>query len=372
MPKKKIKVGVIFGGRSGEHEVSLVSAESIIKSLDSKKFRVIPIGITKEGKWLATGNPLKALKLGKSREITEVAEPIINPSRKGFLRTVKGTIISPDVLFPVLHGSYGEDGIIQGVFEMANIPYVGSGVLGSALGMDKVVQKQLFHETGLSIVDFFYFNKNEWEEDRGNILRRIEKKIKYPLFVKPTNLGSSVGISKVKNKKELTKGIKSALKYDCKVIVERGLENIREIECSVLGNEEPQASLPGEIITSGEFYDYNAKYIDGFSEVIVPAKLTPSLLNKLQNFSLRAFKLLNLEGLARIDFFVTKKIGKIYINEVNTMPGFTSISMYPKLWEASGLPYKELLSRLIKLATEKHKEKINLLNSFVPKSDWYK
>ncbi len=374
---KKLKIGIIFGGRSGEHEVSLVSAESVIKAIDKKKYQIVPIGITKEGKWLATGDPMKALKTGKSKGITQEVETIINPTKKGFLRTAKGTIISIDVVFPVLHGTYGEDGAIQGLFEMANIPYVGSRVLGSAVGMDKVIQKQILRDSGLPIVDFDYFYKFEWEEGSTNILRRIEKQFKYPLFVKPANMGSSVGISKAKNKKSLTKSIKEAFKYDTKIIVEKALEEVREIECSILGNNHPEASLPGEVVASGEFYDYNAKYIDGKSKTVIPAKLSPSLIDKIQDFSIKTFQILNLCGMARIDFFIAKpslisKTAKIYINEVNTIPGFTAISMYPKLWEASGMPYKDLINKLVRLSTEKHREKMNLLNSFIPKSDWYK
>ena len=374
---KKIKIGVIFGGRSGEHEVSLVSAASVIKVLDKDKYQVVPIGITKEGKWLATGDPMKALKSGKSRGITQEAETIINPAKKGFLRTAKGTLVSVDVVFPVLHGTYGEDGAIQGLLEMANIPYIGSRVLGSSIGMDKVIQKQLLENEDLPIVKYISFCKHEWEEGSANILRRIEKELKYPLFVKPANMGSSVGISKAKNRKGLVKAIKEALKYDSKILVEKGLENIREIECGVLGNYHPEASLPGEVIASGEFYDYNAKYVDGKTETIIPAKLSPALIDRIQDLSIKTFKILNLCGMSRVDFFMTKpgrlhKPAKIYINEVNTIPGFTAISMYPKLWEASSLPYRELLNKLVRLAFEKHKEKMNLLNSYIPKADWYK
>lgn len=377
--KKKIKIGVIFGGRSGEHEVSLVSGESVLKNLDRSKFQPVPIGITKEGKWLATGDPLKAIKTGKSRGITQEVEPVVNPTRKGFLRKRNGSIISVDVVFPVLHGTYGEDGAIQGLFEMANIPYVGAGVLGSSIGMDKVIQKQIFNDNNLSLVKYYHFLKHEWGDNSENILRYIEKEIKYPSFVKPANLGSSVGISKAKDKKSLIKAIRNALKYDRKVIVEEALEKIKEIECGVLGNDHPEASLPGEIISSGEFYDYNAKYINNKSDLIIPSDLPLDLTDKIQNLAIRAFQTLDLCGMARVDFFLVPKIFgdkrrsyKIYLNEVNTIPGFTQISMYPKLWEATGLPYTELLTRLIKLAIEKHEEKMNALNSFIPKVWWYK
>ena len=306
--KKKIKIGVIFGGRSGEHEVSLVSGEAVLKNLDRSKFQPVPIGITKEGKWLATGDPLKALKTGKSRGITQEVEPVINPTCKGFLRKKNGRIISSDVVFPVLHGTYGEDGTIQGLFEMANIPYVGAGVLGSSVGMDKVTQKQIFSDNNLPIVKYCHFLKYEWGESSKDILRHIEKEIKYPCFVKPANLGSSVGISKAKDKKSLIKAIRNALKYDRKIIVEEGLEKIKEIECGVLGNDHPEASLPGEIISSGEFYDYNAKYIDNKSELIIPSDLPPDLMDKIQNLAIKAFQALDLCGMARVDFFLVPKI----------------------------------------------------------------
>jgi D-alanine-D-alanine ligase len=378
---KKLKIGVIFGGRSGEHEVSLVSATSIIKALNKKKYEVIPIGIDKNGQWLASGDPLRALK-ERNLKLTKLVTPIINPKNKKFIRVgdlpslklrQAGREIKIDVVFPVLHGTYGEDGTIQGLFEMANIAYVGCGVLGSALGMDKVVQKQIFEQTGLPVVKYVWFLnwRQEKREKRKEILRHIEQKLKYPLFVKPANLGSSVGISKAHNRKKLVKAINLAAGFDRKVIVEEGVNNAREIECGVLGNDNPQTSVLGEIIPSNEFYDYNSKYVDGQSEAIIPAKLSPQISAKIKDLALKAFKSLDLAGMARIDFLVEKNTNKIFINEPNTIPGFTSISMYPKLWEASGLSYEKLLDNLVKLAIERHKAKNQLRLSYEIKNKWY-
>jgi D-alanine-D-alanine ligase len=378
---KKLKIGVIFGGRSGEHEVSLVSATSIIKALNKKKYEVIPIGIDKNGQWLASGDPLRALK-ERNLKLTKLVTPIINPKNKKFIRVgdlpslklrQAGREIKIDVVFPVLHGTYGEDGTIQGLFEMANIAYVGCGVLGSALGMDKVVQKQIFEQAGLLVVKYVWFLnwRQETRDKRQEILRHIEQKLKYSLFVKPANLGSSVGISKAHNRKELIKAINLAAGFDRKVIVEEGVNNAREIECGVLGNDNPRASVLGEIIPSNEFYDYNSKYVDGQSEAIIPAKLSPQISAKIKDLALKAFKSLDLAGMARIDFLVEKNTNKIFINEPNTIPGFTSISMYPKLWEASGLSYEKLLDNLVKLAIERHKAKNQLRLSYEIKNKWY-
>jgi len=366
---KRIKVGVIFGGRSGEHEVSLVSATSVMKALNRKKYQVVPIGITKDGKWLTTGNPMKALKQD-GLSLSKIVQPVADPTAPGFLR-LNNKYIKLDVVIPVLHGTFGEDGTIQGLFELASLPYVGAGVIGSSVGMDKVISKQLFKDIGLKIVKDLVFFKSEWLENKGPILRRLEKELKYPMFVKPVNLGSSVGISKAHNRKELVKGINEAVKFDRKIIVEQGLENIREIECAVLGNDKPKASVLGEIIASNEFYDYDAKYVDGKSESVIPAKLAVSLIKKIQKMAVEAFRVLDLCGMARVDFMVTRN-NSIYINEVNTIPGFTSISMYPKLWQASGLTYSKLLDQLIKLALQKNHEKNKLNTSFTPKKDWHK
>lgn len=381
MAKKKIKVGVVFGGRSGEHEVSIVSAQSVMKALDKKKYEVIPIGITKEGKWIAGSEAVKFLKEGiKKLPFKSVLPP--DPTEKGLVKvrdrglvpvsSQKPTITSIDVIFPVIHGTYGEDGKLQGLLEMANIAYVGANVLGSALGMDKIVQKQVFKQAGLPIVKYDWFLTKDWKRNKKNIIRRLERELKYPMFTKPANSGSSVGIGKCHNQKELILGINDAIKYDRKIIVEQGIENIHEIEVSVLGNDNPKASVPGEIIASNEFYDYDAKYIDDKSQAIIPAELPHKVIREIQRIAVAAFKALDLCGMARVDFFVARGRSKVYLSEVNTIPGFTSISMYPKLWEASGLSYSELLDKLIELAIKRHQEKNSLATSYQPKEDWYK
>lgn len=376
MSKKKIKVGVIFGGRSGEHEVSLVSAESVMNALDKKKYDVVPIGITKRGEWVAGKSKLLELfKQGKIKKGSRLPPEILT---------------KVDVVFPVLHGTYGEDGTIQGLFEMLNIPYVGAGVLGSSVGMDKVVQKQLCEQAKLPIVKYIWFNAGDilrrpsgvdkispykaTRERRSliHVLRHIEKSLKYPYFIKPANMGSSVGISKTKNRRELIVGINLAARYDSKILVEQAVPNVREIECSVLGNDEPVASLPGEIISSGEFYDYDAKYIDGRSRSIIPAKLSSKMIVAVRELARRVFLITNCSGMARVDFLLDNKRRKIYVNEINTIPGFTSISMYPKLWEASGLSYPNLLDALINLAIQRFKEKQKLQLAYEPKKKWYR
>jgi len=379
--KKKIKIGVIFGGRSGEHEVSIVSAQSVMKALNKAKYEVIPIGITKEGKWIAGPKAVEFLKEGlkklpfksvlapdpTERQLVSVKEKNLVPAGSAAFGPTK-----VDVIFPVMHGTYGEDGKLQGLLEMANIAYVGAGVLGSALGMDKIAQKQIFAQQGLSIVKYDFFLSKEWQENKNKIIKRLEKNLKYPMFVKPANTGSSVGVGKCYNRQELIACIKDASQYDLKIIVEQGIENISEIEVAVLGNNKPKASVPGEIVPSNEFYDYDAKYVDGKSQAIIPAKLPVKIIKEIQELAKRAFLSLDLAGMARIDFFVVKKTKKIYLNEVNTLPGFTAISMYPQLWQASGLSYSELLSKLIDLALERFNEKNELSTSYQPKQDWYK
>lgn len=357
MPKK-IKIAVIFGGRSGEHEVSLVSAESVMKALNRKKYDVIQIGITKTGEWVTEKKDLLELfKQGKIKKGSRLPPEILT---------------KVDVVFPVLHGTYGEDGTIQGLFEMINIPYVGAGVLGSAVGMDKVVQKQVCEQAKLPIVKYIWFLEKEWRVNHTNILRHIEKTLKYPAFVKPANMGSSVGITKVHNKNKLIAGINLATKYDKKILVEQAVKNAREIECSVLGNDEPIASMPGEIISSGEFYDYDAKYVDGQSRSIIPAKLSKKLMEDIRKMACQVFRVTNCLGMARVDFLLDDKRGKIYVNEINTIPGFTSISMYPKLWHASGLSYSDLLDSLIVLAIERFKEKQKIQSGYKPRKEWYR
>ncbi|MBS1789868.1 MAG: D-alanine--D-alanine ligase [Acidobacteria bacterium] len=365
----KLRVGVIFGGRSGEHEVSLRSAESIINALDREKYEIVPIAITKSGKWLASSEATNLLPSAVMESANQHVAIFGDPTERGLARfggegkTDKRDKL--DVVFPVLHGTYGEDGTIQGLLEMADVPYVGCGVLGSAAGMDKVVMKRLFREAGLPIVEFTYFLRSQWEADPLLVEMRIAAEIGFPCFVKPANLGSSVGISKATDAKSLNEAIALAAKYDRKIVVERGVD-AREIEVSVLGNDQPVASLPGEIVPqTAEFYDYQAKYIsaDG-ARLEIPAKLSKEQTEEIQQLAVRAFQAIDGAGLGRVDFFLEKQTGKLLLNEINTMPGFTSISMYPKLWEVSGLGYSQLIDRLIELAFERHREKSRNVTSF--------
>lgn len=319
MTKKKLKIGILFGGKSAEHDVSLVSAKNIIKALDKNKYQIFPIKISRNGKF-----NFDALR-------------------------------KMDVIFPVLHGPYGEDGSMQGLLKILNLPFVGPSVLGSALGMDKDVMKKLFKEAGIPIGKFITIYAGEKIS-----FQKVKKALGLPIFVKPANMGSSVGISKVKNEKEWGKALKDAFKYDTKIVVEEMIYG-REIECSVLGNKKPMASIPGEIIANQEFYSYNAKYIDTGSVAEIPAKLPINVKRKIQELAIKVFQTLNCEGMGRVDFFV-KKNGKVIVNEINTIPGFTAISMYPKLWEASGLPIKKLLDRLIDLAIERFERESQLKN----------
>ncbi len=374
MMERKIRVGVIFGGRSGEHEVSLVSATSVINALDKEKYDVVPIGITQEGRWLSSAQGLKLLKEKTGIEQAPECFLVPEPNRQALVEAGNGEMQSApiDVMFPVVHGTYGEDGTLQGLLELANIPYVGAGVLASAVGMDKIVQKQIFQQQKLPVPKYVWFHSSVCREHPERVAASVAKHLKYPVFVKPANTGSSVGISKAHNRKELLEALKLAVDYDRKVIIEQGINDIREIECSVLGNDEPVASVPGEIVPSNEFYDYNAKYVDGKSQAIIPAKLPKRVAEEVRRIALQAYKALDIAGMSRVDFLVTRKTNKIYLNEVNTIPGFTSISMYPKLWEASGIGYKELLDRLIELALERHRAKNSLHTVYKPDRDWYK
>jgi D-alanine-D-alanine ligase len=369
----RLRIGVLFGGRSAEHEVSLVSATGVMRALDPRKYVVVPIGIAPNGRWLTGPRALKLLKDGAS--LGSVPEHLLLPDpRKRGLEPVNGASGRKpiDVLFPVLHGTFGEDGTVQGLFELADIPYVGAGVLGSAVGMDKVVQKQLLRQAGIPVSTAIWFTSHEYRTDRANCLAAIEGSLKYPMFVKPPNAGSSVGISKAHNRKELLKAIRLAMQYDRKVLVEQAVPHAREIEVSVLGNDDVIASVPGEIIPSNEFYDYDAKYVDGKSRAEIPAKLNASTVRKVRELAIRAFKALDGAGMARVDFLVNGRTNAIYLNEINTIPGFTPISMYPKLWQASGLSYPRLLDRLIALAIERHRETRKLKTTFRPKKDWYR
>jgi D-alanine-D-alanine ligase len=365
--KKKIRVGLVFGGRSGEHEVSLASATSVMANLDSETYEVVPIGITREGSWLLGTDPPTllatetqvgedAMNAEQTTAVTFTGDPSLRrliPMQGNEPLGEKGAL---DVVFPVLHGTYGEDGTLQGMLEMANVPYVGCGVLGAALGMDKEKMKMIFQALGLPVVGYLVYRRSLWERSPETIMDVVEQRLSYPCFVKPVNLGSSVGISKAHDRGELEQAIELAAEFDSKIIIERGI-NCRELECAVLGNDEPIASVVGEVIASNEFYDYNAKYLDNMSQVVIPANIPHAVADEVRRQSVSAFLALDLNGLARVDFFLDKISGQVYINEVNTMPGFTQISMYPKLWEASGLPYAELLNRLIELAIERYEDK---------------
>ena len=388
---EKIRVGILFGGRSGEHEVSLLSAASVLNAIDKEKYEVVPIGITKDGRWLTAehaenlltgklvleprnlraGDPettSPAAVLARGEAVVVPPEPVHRHSGlvpfqtdAGLMRRASDRAINVDVIFPVLHGTFGEDGTIQGLLELADIPYVGAGVLGSAAGMDKDIMKSLFIAAGIPIVKHVTLLRGAWEKDPKKVQKLIESKLTYPVFVKPANLGSSVGISKAHNRKELGPAIEEAEKFDRKIVIEQGAggkkEKAREIECSVLGNDEPVASVPGEIVPGKEFYDYTAKYVDEGSQLIIPAKLTKAETKRVQELAVTAFQAVDCSGLARVDFLMDPKTGKIFLNEINTMPGFTSISMYPKLWAASGLAYADLIDRLIQLGIERHEDK---------------
>ena len=394
---KKLRVGILFGGRSGEHEVSLLSAASVLNAIDKDKYEVVPIGITKDGRWLTAGDAENLLQgklvlearqlragdpettpaaavLARGESVVVPPEPVHRQSGlvpfqtdAALTRRASDRAINVDVIFPVLHGTFGEDGTIQGLLELADLAYVGAGVLGSAAGMDKDIMKSLFIAAGLPIVKHVTILRSAWESDRKSTQKLIEKKLKYPVFVKPANLGSSVGISKAHDRKELGPAIEEAAKFDRKIVIEQGVGGnkgkAREIECSVLGNNNPAASVPGEIVPGKEFYDYTAKYLDEGSQLIIPAKLSKAQAKTVQELAVKAFQAVDCSGLARVDFLMEpggssgKSGGKIYLNEINTMPGFTSISMYPKLWAASGLGYADLIDRLIQLALERHTDK---------------
>ncbi len=385
-PKKKVRVGILFGGRSGEHEVSLLSAASILNAIDRTKYEVIPIGITKQGQWLTsteaqhllTGNTKPAPVLLKTPQAKTQTKSIdLSASADVALQNTalaqqNGSLAqSLDVIFPVLHGTFGEDGTIQGLFELADIAYVGSGVLGSATGMDKSAMKQLFAAAGLPQTPHVNLLRSEWKADPKRCTKLIEKNLTYPVFVKPANLGSSVGISKVHDRSELAPAMDLAASFDRKLIIEQGVggpgAKPRELEVAVLGNDSPEASVVGEIVPGAEFYDYNAKYHSAASLPIIPAVLSESESRQIRKMAIAAFRACDCAGLARVDFLMEPAVKarknkkpkptRIYLNEINTMPGFTSISMYPKLWEATGVPYKQLIDRLITLAAERHHEK---------------
>lgn len=353
----KLRVGVIFGGKSGEHEVSVASAASIFKHLDPGRYEAIPIRIDKGGRWLLAGAVPTAISAGEVIEQGQTdALTTLEPSA-----AVSGSGV--DVIFPVLHGPYGEDGTVQGLLELASIPYVGAGVLGSAVGMDKAVMKTLFAARGLPVGRWIEIRAYDWERNAPAIAGRVESTLGYPVFVKPANLGSSVGISKAKTDAGFAEAMALALQFDRKIVVEAAVPNAREIEVAVLGNDTPEASVPGEIVPAGEFYDYAAKYLDEGSQALIPAPLTDPQTEEFRRLALEAFRAVDGAGMARVDFLMARDTGEIVLNEVNTIPGFTTISMYPKMWEASGLAYPALLDRLIQLALERHGEKQKLRTS---------
>ncbi len=369
---KKIRVGVIFGGRSGEHEVSIRSARSVIEYLDKGKYEVVPIAITQEGKWLSPVESIALLPASTSKRFSNTIKQsekqdvaiIGDPSHKGLvsLNNEGGNYSSRaiDILFPVLHGTLGEDGTIQGLFEMANVPYVGCGVLASSCGMDKVTMKVLFKEAGLPICKYVWFLRNDWEINRNKVIKRIQNELGFSCFVKPANLGSSVGVSKATDKKTLIEAIDLAARYDRRIIVEEGLD-AREIESAVLGNDQPEASFPGEYIIHDEakkFLDFTEKYSGtGNNAFVVPAPISKSLIKKIQKLAVVAFKVIDGAGLARVDFFLRRDNGELLINEINTLPGLTDVSGYPKMWEASGKDFSVVLDKLIELAIDRHKDK---------------
>jgi D-alanine-D-alanine ligase len=390
---KRLRVGVIYGGRSGEHEVSLASAAAVFAHLDRQRYEPVPIRIEKDGRWALVERAPTAMSAAEvieharleagrapraAREVHLMARPSEEPllaidrphDRKAGLAHGNadgdGTVVQSmglDVVFPVLHGPYGEDGTVQGLLELANLPYVGCGVLASAVGMDKAMMKVVFAQHGLAQVDYAVVLSSDWARNRAAVRDGLLARFPMPLFVKPANLGSSVGISKVRDAAELDAAMDLAAGFDRKIVVEAGVANAREIECAVLGNDAPDASIAGEIVPSREFYDYEAKYIDDGSKTIIPADLSPGQLAEVQRLSKAAFLAIDGAGLARVDFLLSRDDGRLYLNEVNTLPGFTTISMYSKLWEASGVSYPALIDRLIALALERHAAKQQLRTS---------
>lgn len=364
-PKRNL--ALIFGGRSGEHEVSLMSARSVLSVLDRARYEVIEVGITHDGAWLTGQNALAAFEQGKTETLLP-ASLLPDPSRPGLLvsagQNKAGIVLPVDIFFPVLHGTYGEDGTIQGLFELADVAYVGAGVTGSAVGMDKGVFKSVMLANMVPVVESTVVLRSEIEQDLEGVTRRAEKIGPYPLFIKPANLGSSVGITKCRTRSDISEGLLEAARYDRRVLVERGVPNPREIEISVLGNDHPEASAPGEVIPGADFYSYDAKYILETSELRIPASLSAAQELQIKELAIRAFKAVDCCGMARVDFLLDPKSGEIYLNEINTIPGFTKISMYPKLWEASGLPYAALVDRLIELALERKAETDRTVHQF--------
>jgi D-alanine-D-alanine ligase len=362
----KLRVGVLFGGQSGEHEVSLISARAVIDGLDREKYEVVPIGITKAGRWLTGANSLAALEALADQQLlpggpasgappaatAQPATTLAAPPQQFSLLDAQDTL---DVVFPVLHGPMGEDGTIQGLLELAGLPYVGCGVLASAVGMDKAMMKAAFAAAGLPLLPWLLIRRVDQRQAEPQTLDQIEAALRYPMFVKPANMGSSVGITKAIDRATLRQGLAEAAGYDRRIVVEQGID-AREIEVSVLGNDDVAASIPGEVVPSKDWYDYQAKYLGGESRILIPAPIAPALADQVRDMAIRAFKAINGNGLARVDFLLDRATEQLYLNEANTMPGFTPISMYAKMWDASGLDYRALLDRLIDLAFERHNE----------------
>ena len=377
---KKLRVGVIYGGRSGEHEVSIASAAAVVKNLDKQRYEAIPIRIEKDGRWViadrlpASASAAEVIEQGRGHAAQRLsrggreAHLLAHPGDEQIMTIDRGntpaiTGLALDIVFPVLHGPYGEDGTVQGLLELASVPYVGAGVLASALGMDKAVSKLAFAARGLPQTKYLVVLRKEWMAAPAKVTVDVSAELGYPVFVKPANLGSSVGISKVKNEGELARAIDTAAEFDRKVVIEAAVPNAREIEIAVLGNDSPEVSVPGEVIPSREFYDYEAKYLDDHSRIIIPAELTTDVAAEVKRLAVEAFRALDCAGMARVDFLLDGRTGRLYINEINTIPGFTTISMYSKMWAASGVSYPELLDRLIALARERHAEKQQLRTS---------
>lgn len=362
---EKIKVGILFGGQSAEHEVSLVSARSVVAAIDQSKYEISLIGITHQGRWLLAEDKNKALSY---KTVDEQNLPAVVLDYTGTDRQIRHNlqadrteaITDLDIVFPVLHGPHGEDGTVQGLFELANLPYVGCGVAASALAMDKVLAKQAFTAAQIPQTAYQAFKVHQWQQDDAALIENIEAQFAYPVFIKPANMGSSVGITKAHNRDELMNGVELAFDYDVKIIIEESAQGFREVECAILGNENPRASIVGEIVPGNEFYDYETKYIDDKSELIIPANISTTASRRVRALAIKAFEAIDGSGLARVDFFVSRDNQTVYINEINTMPGFTPISMYPKLWQATGIEYAELIDELISLGIEKSKQKHKL------------
>ena len=374
---KKLRVGVVFGGRSAEHEVSVVSGESVMNALDPSKYEVVPMGITREGAWIIGDDAVRCLKEAPKDDVCSqhtIPLATVDVETGGLTLSqnhTDGSSVEVDIVFPVLHGSFGEDGKAQGLFEMFGVPYVGCDVMSSALAMDKVMAKTVWTVHGLPMPKYLPVKKTEWNDEPQTTKRMVAEGVKYPCFVKPANLGSSIGISKVNDASGLEKAIELAFEYDNTILIEQGID-AREIEVAVLGNNTVEASIPAEVVVADDFYSFEDKYIDGKSRTEIPADLTEEQAVEVQELAKKAYSALGCCGMGRVDFLMDRTTQKFYLNEINTIPGFTSISVYPKAWEASGLSYPKLLDKLIALALERHRAKQNLSTTFHSDSDWYK